>query len=157
MSIPNQKQQTLNKRLAKDSQLLVSHLVLFLVWIAGNIFEDLKMSTTCYGLLRRFIFLALVAGAAASRFGALDAPPRGGASAGLSSKIAGPLQSFARTVRGARDHLVAAGVARSVSIFALYPMDTVKTRMQMGQEAPLRLTGIFSGVGGSLAGQVPYG
>jgi len=70
---------------------------------------------------------------------------------------AGPVQLFLQTVKEGRRHLVAAAVARSTSIFTMYPVDTIKTRMQMIQANPLRLTGIFSGVAGSLIGQVPYG
>ena len=69
----------------------------------------------------------------------------------------GPLHVFLRTIKEARRHLVAAAVARSVSIFAMYPVDTIKTRIQMEQANALRLTGIYKGVGGSLFGQVPYG
>jgi Mitochondrial carrier protein len=69
----------------------------------------------------------------------------------------GPLQLFVSTIKEARRHLAAAAVARSVSIFAMYPVDTVKTRIQMGLADPLRLTGLYKGVAGSLIGQVPYG
>mmetsp|Transcript_12434 Transcript_12434/g.36633 ORF Transcript_12434/g.36633 Transcript_12434/m.36633 type:complete len:371 (-) Transcript_12434:270-1382(-) len=69
----------------------------------------------------------------------------------------GPMEVFLRTVRDARRHLCAAAAARCVSIFGMYPMDTVKTRMQMEQANPLRLKGMYKGVGGSLLGQVPYG
>ena len=54
-------------------------------------------------------------------------------------------------------HLAATAVARATSIFAMYPIDTIKTRMQMEQKHDLRLAGIYTGVGGSLIGQVPYG
>ena len=37
----------------------------------------------------------------------------------------------------------------------MYPVDTIKTRMQMGR--PFELSGLYRGVAGSLAGQVPYG
>jgi hypothetical protein len=69
----------------------------------------------------------------------------------------GPLQLFVSTIKEARRHLAAAAVARSVSIFVMYPVDTVKTRIQMGLANPLRLTGLYKGVAGSLVGQVPYG
>jgi Mitochondrial carrier protein len=69
----------------------------------------------------------------------------------------GPVQIFVRTVLDARRHLVAAAVARSTSIFAMYPVDTIKTRIQMDQANPFRLQGIYKGVDGSLLGQVPYG
>jgi solute carrier family 25 S-adenosylmethionine transporter 26 len=39
----------------------------------------------------------------------------------------------------------------------MFPVDTIKTRIQMEQENPFRLKGIYKGVGGSLVGQVPYG
>lgn len=71
--------------------------------------------------------------------------------------IAGPIGVFLSTVKEAKRHLIAAAVARSVSIFGMYPVDTIKTRMQMEQPNPLRLQGIYKGVGGSLIGQVPYG
>lgn len=37
------------------------------------------------------------------------------------------------------------------------PVDTIKTRMQMELPNPLKLTGLYNGVAGSLVGQVPYG
>lgn len=67
----------------------------------------------------------------------------------------GAVQMFVRTVADSRRHLVAAAVARSVSIFTMYPMDTIKTRVQMGKK--LSFDGLYLGVGGSLFGQVPYG
>lgn len=76
------------------------------------------------------------------------------------AKAANPVKPwtvFLRTIKDARRHLVAAAVARSTSIFAMYPVDTFKTRIQMDQPNPLRLDGVFNGVGGSLLGQVPYG
>ncbi|KAL7558738.1 hypothetical protein ACA910_010894 [Epithemia clementina (nom. ined.)] len=69
----------------------------------------------------------------------------------------GPLQVFVDTVLEARRHLAAAAAARSTSVFLMYPVDTIKTRMQMGQANPLRLGGIFNGVAESLVGQIPYG
>mmetsp|Transcript_43375 Transcript_43375/g.52559 ORF Transcript_43375/g.52559 Transcript_43375/m.52559 type:complete len:365 (+) Transcript_43375:120-1214(+) len=70
-------------------------------------------------------------------------------------RIRQPLDAFCRTVVAARRHLAAAGVARCVSIFTMYPVDTIKTRMQLGQK--VNLDGLYKGVGGSLFGQVPYG
>lgn len=61
------------------------------------------------------------------------------------------------TIKEARRHLSAAAVARSISIFTMYPVDTIKTRIQMGLPNPLRLNGLYKGVAGSLMGQVPYG
>lgn len=69
----------------------------------------------------------------------------------------GPIRMFVNTVKEARRHLAAAAVARSVSIFAMYPVDTIKTRMQMEQANAMRLSGIYKGLGGSLVGQMPYG
>jgi Mitochondrial carrier protein len=68
----------------------------------------------------------------------------------------GPWQLFCQTILDARRHLTAAAIARSTSIFAMYPADAIKTRLQMKQ--PLRWSdGLYKGVGGSLLGQVPYG
>ncbi|KAL7551052.1 hypothetical protein ACHAWF_014334 [Thalassiosira exigua] len=39
----------------------------------------------------------------------------------------------------------------------MYPVDTIKTRMQVGQGDAFRLNGLYRGVAGSLVGQVPYG
>jgi len=69
----------------------------------------------------------------------------------------GPLTQFVSALKEARRHLAAAAVARSISIFAMYPMDTLKTRSQIGQENIFRLGGLYNGVAGSLFGQVPYG
>lgn len=83
--------------------------------------------------------------------------PRGGAATAVQYHNDGPLRIFVKTIKEARRHLVAAAVARSVSIFSMYPVDTIKTRIQMEQANALRLEGIYKGVGGSLLGQVPYG
>ena len=69
----------------------------------------------------------------------------------------GPLQVFIQTIQESKVHLLAAGVGRSVSIFTMFPVDTIKTRLQMGQPNPFSLKGLYNGVGGSLFGQVPYG
>lgn len=81
----------------------------------------------------------------------------GGKAAAATPESQGPIQVFTRTIKDARRHLAAAAVARTTSIFAMYPVDAIKTRMQMEQVNPFRLRGIFNGVGGSLVGQVPYG
>ena len=96
--------------------------------------------------------------------------PRGGAAGKLSttgpsstatsSTNAAPLlifKSFVQTVINAKSHLAAAAVARAVSIFGMYPVDTIKTRMQMKQGDAFRVGGLYNGVMGSLVGQVPYG
>lgn len=69
----------------------------------------------------------------------------------------GPLQSFIGTVKESRRHLAAAAAARCVSIFTMFPVDTIKTRLQMDMTNPFKLDGLYNGVGGSLIGQVPYG
>jgi len=66
-------------------------------------------------------------------------------------------RSIAQTVADARSHLAAAAVARGASIFAMYPVDTIKTRLQMKQADAFRLAGLYGGVAGSLFGQIPYG
>eukprot|EP00562_Extubocellulus_spinifer_P015730 CAMPEP_0178576818 /NCGR_PEP_ID=MMETSP0697-20121206/20666_1 /TAXON_ID=265572 /ORGANISM="Extubocellulus spinifer, Strain CCMP396" /LENGTH=389 /DNA_ID=CAMNT_0020212053 /DNA_START=56 /DNA_END=1225 /DNA_ORIENTATION=- len=81
----------------------------------------------------------------------------GGSSSVETQKGIGPMEIFIHTIKEARRHLAAAAVARSVSIFAMYPVDTIKTRMQMEQPNPLNPRGLYSGVAGSLFGQVPYG
>jgi hypothetical protein len=68
-----------------------------------------------------------------------------------------PFQVFVQTILDARRHLTSAAVARSTSIFLMYPADVFKTRLQMKQANAFRLTGLFNGVTGSLLGQVPYG
>lgn len=65
--------------------------------------------------------------------------------------------TFVQTIMDARRHLLAAALARSTSIFSMYPVDTIKTRIQMDQRNPFRLAGLYKGVDGSLIGQVPYG
>lgn len=69
---------------------------------------------------------------------------------------------FVQTVKNSRDHLKAGAAARGISIFLLYPLDTLKTRLQMSPAVratmpPLLLQNVFRGVFGSLAGQIPYG
>jgi hypothetical protein len=76
---------------------------------------------------------------------------------GGSEASANPLGAFARIIRDSRRDLVAAAVARSTSIFTMYPVDTMKTRLQMEQANAFRMEGVYKGVSGSLLGQVPYG
>lgn len=71
--------------------------------------------------------------------------------------LAGPLQSVMATIHDSRKHLVAAGVARCVSVFLMYPVDTVKTRIQIDHPTPFRISGLYGGLASSLVGQVPYG
>lgn len=67
------------------------------------------------------------------------------------------VKTFVKTVAESRKHLAAAAVARSLSVFCMFPVDTLKTRMQMGKEIDWSLGALYGGVGGSLIGQVPYG
>lgn len=65
---------------------------------------------------------------------------------------------FRQVLHESRRHLVAAAAARAVSILTMYPVDTIKTRMQLRQ--PIQWSNpalLFRGVQGSLVGQVPYG
>mmetsp|Transcript_5206 Transcript_5206/g.9138 ORF Transcript_5206/g.9138 Transcript_5206/m.9138 type:complete len:389 (-) Transcript_5206:92-1258(-) len=93
---------------------------------------------------------------------ALQGVGRGGSSSVVNSnnnkhRLNQVVGDLVRTIKESRRHLAAAAVARSISIFAMYPMDTIKTRMQMEQANALRMSGLFKGVEGSLLGQVPYG
>ena len=94
--------------------------------------------------------------------------PRGGGAAKMTSsaasttaaptsKLTSIFRVFVNTILNARTHLAAAAAARAVSIFGMYPVDTIKTRMQMKQGDAFRLSGLYKGVTGSLFGQVPYG
>ena len=60
---------------------------------------------------------------------------RGGGSAIISeattttlTTLLNPFRTFVSLIHDSRQHLVAAAVARSVSIFGMYPVDTVKVR-----------------------------
>ena len=66
-------------------------------------------------------------------------PFRGGASASKD----GPLQTFVNTIKNAKRDLAAAAVARCVSIFLMFPVDTVKTRIQMEQANPFPCEGVW--------------
>lgn len=69
----------------------------------------------------------------------------------------GPLKAFLSTIKDAQNHLAAAAFARGTSILAMFPVDTIKTRIQLSDPKPFQLNGLFNGVGASLLGQVPYG
>mmetsp|Transcript_3863 Transcript_3863/g.5739 ORF Transcript_3863/g.5739 Transcript_3863/m.5739 type:complete len:459 (-) Transcript_3863:334-1710(-) len=78
------------------------------------------------------------------------------------SGVVGFGQVFAKTIVEAKQHLIAAGVARGVSVLTMYPLDTIKTRLQMDPAMLAKVGGLFNGnlyagVVGSMIGQVPYG
>ncbi|GKZ00127.1 hypothetical protein MPSEU_000966100 [Mayamaea pseudoterrestris] len=107
--------------------------------------------------LARLLLTSLLVASASSSHGPLSVIRGGAASAASALRNDGPLQTFVRTIQDSKRHLIAAACARSSSIFLMFPVDTIKTRIQMEQPNALRLTGLYNGVGGSLLGQVPYG
>jgi hypothetical protein len=75
-----------------------------------------------------FTFIVLFIG---FLFGSTNAAPVAGAALRASrvkvvAKEKNALNVFLATIRDAKNHLAAAAVARSVSIFAMYPVDTIK-------------------------------
>jgi hypothetical protein len=60
-----------------------------------------------------------------------------------SSNRPGVVNTFLETLNGAKKHLVSAAVARSVSILGMYPMDTIKTRIQIEHPKPFSLSGLY--------------
>mmetsp|Transcript_60877 Transcript_60877/g.170634 ORF Transcript_60877/g.170634 Transcript_60877/m.170634 type:complete len:321 (-) Transcript_60877:657-1619(-) len=88
---------------------------------------------------------------------AVGAYPRRIVLKGSSEKPVGAVNTFLEALNGAKKHLVSAAVARSVSILGMYPLDTIKTRIQIEHPKPFSLSGLYGGVTGSLLGQVPYG
>ena len=69
---------------------------------------------------------------------------------------------FIGIIKKSKNHLMAGAAARGISIFLLYPLDTIKTRLQMSAAnranlAPLAVSTLYKGVIGSLIGQIPYG
>jgi len=78
--------------------------------------------------------------------------------------LAALLRRFAEIVAGSRDHLLAGAVARTVSILAMFPVDTLKTRLQASQSSAqnvmqdlLKGSNPYRGMLPSLIGQTPYG
>eukprot|EP00752_Nemacystus_decipiens_P009615 g8592.t1 len=62
------------------------------------------------------------------------------------------------SLQAARPHLAAGAVARFVSISAVYPLDTIKTRLHLGRALGVPpLPDMYRGLASSLVGQVPYG
>lgn len=64
--------------------------------------------------------------------GSSDVVP-GGAKKAVAAEPASPLRLFLKTIQDARRHLAAAAAARSVSIFAMYPIDTIKVTTGYGR------------------------
>jgi len=88
-----------------------------------------RVDVLLLGLLLVFALIECVASSAASVTGVSPTMlGRGGAAA------PGALQIFVSTIKEARRHLAAAAVARSVSIFAMFPVDTIKTRSKLSKE-----------------------
>mmetsp|Transcript_83883 Transcript_83883/g.125752 ORF Transcript_83883/g.125752 Transcript_83883/m.125752 type:complete len:356 (+) Transcript_83883:132-1199(+) len=58
-------------------------------------------------------------------------------------------------------HLFAGGVARGVAVGTLFPVDSIKTKKQLGQKINLKIGDIghehFKGFGSAILGQIPYG
>lgn len=82
------------------------------------------------------VWLALLGGLAAG------AHPRSKIQA-TAEKPAGLIKAFLETVNGAKKHLVSAAVARGVSILGMYPLDTIKTRIQIDHPKPFSLSGLY--------------
>lgn len=141
--------------------------VLALLLVIGQVASSTVSSCTLTSNNRRSPFSSLALWKSNSVI-AVDQIGRGGGSSTRSSKKLsvkkdntnekdGPFQIFLQTIKDGRRHLMAAAIARTISIFIMYPVDAIKTRLQLKQINPFRLQGLFNGVGGSLAGQVPYG
>jgi len=62
---------------------------------------------------------------------------------------------------GWKAHLFAGGVARGVAVGTLFPVDSVKTKMQVGKPVSFKLSDIghehFTGFRAAILGQIPYG
>jgi len=59
-----------------------------------------------------------------------------------------------------QQHLIAGGVARGTAVGALFPIDSIKTKLQVGQKVSLALPDLwqhFKGFRLALLGQIPYG
>mmetsp|Transcript_229 Transcript_229/g.440 ORF Transcript_229/g.440 Transcript_229/m.440 type:complete len:437 (-) Transcript_229:347-1657(-) len=77
------------------------------------------------------------------------------------------VSKFTDTIVAAKQHLIAGAAARGVSIFAMYPLDTIKTRLQVeaskvikpaeGASLFSKVAALYKGCPESLFGQIPYG
>lgn len=87
--------------------------------------------------------------------------------AAVSTASSSALSQFVATVRTNRVSLQASAVARGVSVLAMYPLDTLKSRVQHASlsslppldalRAALTRGSLFSGVLSTMVGQIPYG
>lgn len=104
--------------------------------------------------------------------GGLQPVPKGqgGATAYIGQCIQGArffVDKFCTTVVNAKQHLIAGAAARGLSIFAMYPLDTIKTRLQAEASQVVRPAAgagllaqagaLYRGCPASLFGQIPYG
>lgn len=78
-----------------------------------------------------FVLLALLVGGIAAAAAATSSVAAAGQVTRIQSKEKNAFDVFVATIRNARHHLAAAAVARSVSIFTMYPVDTIKVSMGM--------------------------
>ena len=69
--------------------------------------------------------------------------PRGGDAIAASRSNPTILDVIVQTLNSAKKHLLSAAVARSISILGMYPVDTIKTRIQLEQANPFRPTALY--------------
>jgi solute carrier family 25 S-adenosylmethionine transporter 26 len=91
----------------------------------------------------------------------------GGISLSAKQRQLTPWQRFGYTLRENRASLLASAVARAVATILMFPLDTLKTRLQSASSARLSSREAFgavlaqgrfyNGLGSTLIGQVPYG
>jgi len=70
-------------------------------------------------------------------------------------------EDFVTTINNAKNHVKASAIAKASSVFLLFPLDTIKTRMQVSPHlktalSPLSLSTMYRGLIASFAGNVPY-
>jgi hypothetical protein len=99
------------------------------LWFMVHYFKRKRRGKMNLLLLITLFLAALISpgarGASASARCSAESMKRGGA---LATTQSTPLRSFVSSIIDARRHLAAAAVARSVSIFGMYPIDTMKVR-----------------------------
>mmetsp|Transcript_32866 Transcript_32866/g.52924 ORF Transcript_32866/g.52924 Transcript_32866/m.52924 type:complete len:377 (+) Transcript_32866:119-1249(+) len=83
------------------------------------------------------------------------------AAAKVGVAASGASKAISVAALGWKQHLIAGGLARGVAVSTLFPVDSIKTKMQVGQKVSLRLDTIgiehFKGFNSALIGQIPYG